>query len=52
MIWKQIRLNTKAKYKAALAMDQNTGVVSMYDEKVWRIRHAIKVLTESECLKS
>ena len=36
-------------YKAALAMDKNTGVISMYDGKVWRSRYAIKVLTESEC---
>ena len=36
-------------YKAALAMNQNTGVISMYDRKVWRSRYAIKVLTESEC---
>ena len=35
-------------YKAALAMDQNTGVIGMYDEKVWRNRYAIKVLTESD----
>ena len=34
-------------YKAALAMDQNTGVVGMYYGKVWRNRCAIKVLTES-----
>ena len=36
-------------YKASLAMDQNTGVISMYDGIVWRSRYAIKVLTESEC---
>ena len=35
-------------YKAALAMDQNTGVISMYDGKVWRNRYAIKVFTESD----
>ena len=35
-------------YKAALTLDQNTGVISMYDEKVWRNRYAITVLTESE----
>ena len=35
-------------YKAALALDQNPGVISMYDGKVWRIRYAIKVLTESK----
>ena len=36
-------------FKAALAFDQNTGVIGMYDGKVWRSRYAIKVLTESEC---
>ena len=35
-------------YKVALALDQNTAVISMYDGKVWRSRYAIKVLTESE----
>ena len=35
-------------YKAALALDQNTEVISMYDGKVRRSRYAIKVLTESE----
>ena len=39
-------------YKAVLALDQNPGVISMYDGKVWRSRYAIKVLTESECFKS
>ena len=34
---------------AALAMDQNTAVMSMYDGKKWRSRYANKVLTESEC---
>ena len=34
-------------YKAALALDQNTGVISMYNGKVLRKRYAIKVLTES-----
>ena len=29
-------------YKAALALDQNTGVISMYDGKVWRNRYKIK----------
>ena len=33
--------------KAALALDQNTGVISMYNGKVWRNRYAIKVLNES-----
>ena len=32
-------------YKAALALDQNTEVISMYDGKVWRNRYAIKVLS-------
>ena len=36
-------------YKAALALDQNPGVIGMYNGKVWRTRYAIKVLTESEC---
>ena len=35
-------------YKAALALDQNPGVIVMYIGKVWRNRYAIKVLTESE----
>ena len=35
-------------YKAALALDQNPGVIDMYNGKVWRNRYAIKVLTESE----
>ena len=34
-------------HKAAVALDQNTGVISMYDGKVWRNRYAIKVSTES-----
>ena len=32
-------------YKAAL--DQNPGVIGMYNGKVWRKRYVIKVLTES-----
>ena len=35
-------------YKAALAFDQNTGVIGMYNGNVCRNRYAIKVLTESE----
>ena len=35
-------------YKAALAFNQNTGVISTYDGNVWRNWYAIKVLTESE----
>ena len=34
-------------YKDAMALDKNTGVISIYHEKVWRNRYAIKVLTES-----
>ena len=34
-------------YKTASALDENTGVIGIYDGKVWRIRYAIKVLTES-----
>ena len=34
-------------YKAALDFDQNTEVIGMYNEKVWRNSYAIKVLTES-----
>ena len=34
-------------YKAALALDQNIGVISMFNGKVWRNGYAIKVLTES-----
>ena len=33
-------------YKAALTLDQNTGVIGMYNGKVWRNRNAIKVLTD------
>ena len=29
------------------ALDQNTGVISMYDGEVWRNRYGIKILTES-----
>ena len=35
-------------YKAALALDQNPGVIGMYNGKVWRNMYAIKVLTKSE----
>ena len=38
-------------YKAALALDQNAGVIGIYHEKVWRNSYAIKVLTESESFK-
>ena len=34
-------------HKAALALDQNTGVIGMYNGNVWRNRYAINVLTES-----
>ena len=33
-------------YKAALTLEQNLGVIGMYNGKVWRKRYAIKVLTE------
>ena len=35
-------------YKNALALDQNLGVIGMYNGKLWKTRYAIKVLTESE----
>ena len=35
-------------YKLALALNQNTAIISMYDGKVWRSRFAIKVFTEYE----
>ena len=35
-------------YKAALALDQNPGVIGMYNGKVWRNRYAIKVSTDYE----
>ena len=35
-------------YKAALALDKNPVVIGMYNEKVWRNRYLIKVLTESD----
>ena len=34
-------------YKGAMALDKNTGVISMYNENVWRNRYAIKLFTES-----
>ena len=34
-------------YMAALALDQNIGVIGTYNGKVWRNRYAINVLTES-----
>ena len=37
-------------YNAALAVDQNPGVIGIYNGKEWRNRYAIKVLTESESL--
>ena len=33
-------------YKAALILDQNNGIIGMYNGKVWRNRCAIKVLSE------
>ena len=35
-------------YKAALALEENPGVIGMYNGKVWRKRYAIKVLSESQ----
>ena len=35
-------------YRAALALGQNPGVIDRYNEKVWRNRYAIKVLTKSD----
>ena len=34
-------------YKAAKKLIQQSGLISAYDEKVWRNRYDIKVLTES-----
>ena len=36
-------------YKAAKRFSQLSRLISSYDGKVWKIRYAIKVLTESEC---
>ena len=35
-------------YKAAKRFNQQSTLISTYDEKVWRNRYAIKVLTESD----
>ena len=35
-------------YKTAQALDQNSGVIGMYNGKVWRNRYAMKVLAESD----
>ena len=35
-------------YKATLTLDQNLGVIGMYNGKVWRDRYEFKVLTEYE----
>ena len=35
-------------YKAAKTFNQQSRLISAYDEKVWRNRYAIKVLTESD----
>ena len=35
-------------YKAAKTFNQQSRWISAYDEKVWRNRYAIKVLTESD----
>ena len=35
-------------YTAAKRFNQQSGLISAFDEKVYRNRYAIKVLTESE----
>ena len=35
-------------YKGAKRFNQQSRLISTYDEKVWRNRYAIKVLTESD----
>ena len=35
-------------YKAAKRFNQQSRLISTYDEKAWRNRYAIKVLTESD----
>ena len=37
-------------YKVALALDQNTRGIGMYDGKVGRNRNTIKIVTESFCI--
>ena len=37
-------------YKAALAFDQNPGVIAMYNGKVCSKKYAIKVLTDSKLI--
>ena len=39
-------------YKFALALDQNTSVISMYDGKEWSNRYAIRVLLNLKIIKS
>ena len=39
-------------YKAAKRFNQQSGLISAFDGKVYRNRYAIKVLTESEFFKS
>ena len=34
-------------YQATLVLNENTGLIGMYNGKVWRNRYVIKVLTES-----
>ena len=34
-------------YKTAKTLNQESILISAYDGKVWRIRYAIKVLTET-----
>ena len=37
-------------YKAAKRFNQQSRLISTYNEKVWRNRYAIKVITDSECI--
>ena len=37
-------------YKVAKRFNQQSRLISTYNEKVWRNNYAIKVLTESECI--
>ena len=38
-------------YMAALALDQNIGVIAMFDGKVRRSKYAIRILTKTESFK-
>ena len=50
---KKVKIHDLETYKVVLypsiykALDQNTGVIGIYNGKVWRNRYAINVLTES-----